>query len=84
MPETINLVAWKANVTDWWREAAHDLPGTMKRLGVRTAYGMLTASAWLPFLAAYTDNPGAAIIALSGIVGGGANLLSNLSLAWLY
>jgi hypothetical protein len=51
----------------------------MRRLGVRTAYGLLTASAWLPLLAAYAGDPGPAVAALVGVLGGvGTNLLSNL------
>jgi hypothetical protein len=47
--------------------------------GVRTAYGLLTSSAWLPLLAAYGDNPGPAVAALVGVLSGvGTNLLSNL------
>ena len=79
MADPFTVDSWKSKIVDWWREAACDLPGATKRLGVRTAYGLLTASAWLPFLAAYAGNPGAAIVALSGIVGGvGTNLLSNV------
>ena len=37
---------WKTRVATWWRDAARDLPGAMQRLGVRSAYGLLTASAW--------------------------------------
>jgi len=48
-------------------------------VGVRTAYGLLTASAWLPLLAAYADDPGPAVAALAGVLSGvGTNLLSNL------
>ena len=32
------------------------LPGAARRLGVRTAYGLLTASAWLPLLEAYAGD----------------------------
>lgn len=79
MPEPFNETTWRDRIRDFWREAARDLPGTMQRLGVRTAYGLLTASAWLPLLAAYGDAPGPAVVALVGVLSGvGANLLSNL------
>ncbi len=47
---TFDRPSWKARVTAWWQAAASNLPGTIKRLGVKTAYGLLTASAWLPLL----------------------------------
>ena len=79
MPESFNEQTWKARIAARWQEAAQDLTGTMQQWGVRTAYGALTASAWLPLLAAYGDNPGPAIAALLGVLGGvGTNLLSNL------
>jgi formylglycine-generating enzyme required for sulfatase activity len=79
MGESFDVPTWKERVRAWWRETARDLPGTMKRLGVGSAYGLLTASAWLPLLAAYGSDPGPAVAALVGVVGGvGTNLLSNL------
>ena len=39
-------------------------PRDARRLGVRTAYGLLTASAWLPLLQAYLEEPGTALTAL--------------------
>jgi len=79
MPEPFNETTWRARIRDFWREAARDLPGTMQRLGIRTAYGLLTASAWLPLLAACGDAPGPAVAALVGVLSGiGTNLLSNL------
>jgi hypothetical protein len=52
----------------------------MAQLGVNTAYGLLTASAFLPLLEVYSpENPGPAVAALSGIVSNvGTELLSNL------
>jgi formylglycine-generating enzyme required for sulfatase activity len=79
MAETFTIESWKAQTAAWWCQAARDLPGAMKRLGVRTAYGLLTASAFAPLVAAYGDDPGKAAAALVGIAGGvGTNLLSNL------
>ncbi|MCX7682359.1 MAG: SUMF1/EgtB/PvdO family nonheme iron enzyme [Anaerolineae bacterium] len=79
MPELFTETTWRARVRDFWQGAARDLPGTMARLGVRTAYGLLTASAWLPLLAAYSENPGPAVAALVGVLSGvGTNLVSNL------
>jgi formylglycine-generating enzyme required for sulfatase activity len=53
----------------------------MERLGVETAYGLLTASAFLPLLEAYVPgDPGPALAALSNVVSNvGTNLLSNLA-----
>ena len=79
MAETFTIESWKAQTAAWWREAARDMPGAMQRLGVRTAYGLLTASAFAPLVVAYGDDPGKAAAALVGIAGGvGTNLLSNL------
>ena len=65
MAEPFDVSIWRSRVAAWWQEAAGDLPGTMGRLGVRTAYGLLAASAWLPLLAAYGQEPGPAVAALS-------------------
>ncbi|NLF10513.1 MAG: hypothetical protein GX597_01860, partial [Anaerolineaceae bacterium] len=79
MAEPFDVSIWRSRVSAWWQEAAADLPGTMGRLGVRTGYGLLAASAWLPLLAAYGQQPGPAVAALVGVLGGvGTNLLSNL------
>jgi formylglycine-generating enzyme required for sulfatase activity len=51
----------------------------MERLGVETAYGLLTASAFLPLLEACGQNPGDAVTTLVNVVSGvGSNLVSNL------
>ena len=79
MDRAFDLASWKAQIAAWWREAAQDLDEAAKRTGVRTAYGLLAASAWLPLLAAYGAEPGPAITALVGIVGSvGSNLVANL------
>ena len=39
MAEPFTLESWQTQTAAWWREAARDLPGTMQRLGVRTAAG---------------------------------------------
>jgi formylglycine-generating enzyme required for sulfatase activity len=79
MAEAFEPSTWRSHVAAQWREIARDLPETMRRLGVSTAYGLLTASAWLPLLAAYTSDPGPAVAALAAITSGvGTNLLSNL------
>lgn len=79
MTEPFDVPTWKTRVADWWRETAPNLADTAQRLGLNTAYGTLTASAWLPLLAAYADNPGPAVAALAGVLSGvGTNLLSNL------
>jgi hypothetical protein len=77
--EGFDLPTWRSRVADWWRESAPDLPGVMQRLGLNTAYGALVASAWLPLLAAYADDPGRAVTALVGLVSGvGSNLVANV------
>jgi formylglycine-generating enzyme required for sulfatase activity len=79
MPEQFDIPTWRSRVAAWWRETAPDWKSATERLGVETAYGLLTASAWLPLLAAYGDDPGATVTALVGIVSGvGNNLVSNL------
>ena len=79
MPQSFDRETWKARVAAWWRENAPDWKETMARLGVNTAYGLLTASAFLPLLEVYGQAPGPAVAALSGIVSNvGTELLSNL------
>ena len=79
MGESFGVASWKSRVVEWWQNAARDLPGTAARLGVQTAYGLLTASAWLPLLEAYARDPGSAVTALVGVVSGvGSNLVANL------
>ncbi|MFQ6102130.1 MAG: SUMF1/EgtB/PvdO family nonheme iron enzyme [Anaerolineae bacterium] len=79
MPTSFDETTWRSRIAAWWRETARDPAGTMQRLGVHTAYGLLTASAWLPLLAAYAEDPGPAVAALAGVLSGvGTNLLSNL------
>jgi hypothetical protein len=65
--EAFDVPIWRSRVAAWWQGTARDLPTAMQRLGVRTAYGLLTASAWLPLLAAYGDNPGPAVAALDEV-----------------
>ncbi len=79
MPDSFTVETWKSRVAAWWRETARDLPGAMARLGVRTSYGLLTASAWLPLLEAYSTQTGPATTALVGVLAGvGSNLVSNV------
>ncbi len=79
MAEKFDVSTWKSEVAAWWRDKSSDLPRAMRQLGVRTSYGLLAASAWLPLLAAYSSDPGPAVAALAGVLSGvGTNLLSNL------
>jgi hypothetical protein len=79
MSERFDVMSWKERVAAWWQQAAADLQGTAARLGVKTAYGLLAASAWLPLLDAYGQDPGRAVAVLAAILSGvGTNLLSNL------
>ena len=66
---------WQSEVRAWWTEHG---PG-LKAAPIKSAYALLATSAWLPFLAAYTPDPGAAMIALVGITAGiGGNLVANV------
>ena len=79
MPQPFDRQTWRERVAAWWRDAAPDWQGTMERLGLETAYGLLTASAFLPLLETYGQDPGPAVAALSRVVSSvGTNLLSNL------
>ncbi|NMC03343.1 MAG: hypothetical protein GYA30_13335, partial [Chloroflexi bacterium] len=80
MPETFTPEVWKSRVAERWQTLARDVPAAMTRLGVNTAYGLLTASAFLPLLEAYTPaTPGPAIAALSVLTAGvGSNLVANV------
>lgn len=75
MPQSFDRETWRERVAAWWREKAPDWKSAMERLGVETAYGLLTASTFLPLLEVYGQDPGPAVAALSGV---GTNLLSNL------
>ena len=73
MPFDLRL--WRSRVHDWWAEHAPQI----KAAPIESAYGLLAASAWLPFLAAYAGDPGPAMTALVGITSGiGSNLVANL------
>jgi len=66
---------WRSRVRDWWIEHTSDL----KTASIESAYTLLAASAWLPFLAAYANDPGPATTALVGITASvGSNLVANL------
>ena len=55
-----NLQHWQTQARAWWAERAPSLKATP----IQSAYALLAASAWLPFLAAYADDPGPATTAL--------------------
>lgn len=78
MTESFNQLIWKSRVAEWWREAAKDLDGTKQRLGVNTAYGLLTASALLPLLDAYAHDPGQTVLLVAVASGVSTNLLPKL------
>ena len=74
-----DLNDWRSQVAARWREWAGDTQAAMARLGVKSAYGLLVASTWLPLLAAYTQDVGPAIAALTGLTAGvGTNLIANI------
>ncbi len=79
-PESFTPETWQRRVAERWRMLAQDVPAAMTRLGVNTAYGLLTASAFLPLLEAYAPaTPGPAIAALSVLTAGvGSNLVANV------
>jgi len=80
MAEPFDISVWKARIAAWWREASVDLPGSMTRLGMQTAYGMLAASALLPVVVAHASNPDPATAALAIVLSNvGANLVANLA-----
>jgi formylglycine-generating enzyme required for sulfatase activity len=70
-----NLENWREKVRDWWTEHGPHV----KAAPIKSAYSLLAASAWLPFLAAYADDPGPAMMALMSITAGiGGNLAANV------
>jgi len=79
MTESFTLEIWQARVAAWWRAKAPNWRQAAARGGVQTAYGLLTASAFLPLLEAYSQQPGPAITTLVSLVGGvGSNLVANV------
>ncbi len=72
---TFDLKRWQSEVRAWWAEHGPRL----KTVPIDSAYALLAASAWLPFLAAYAQYPGPAMTALVGITAGlGSNLVANV------
>ncbi|RLC74264.1 MAG: hypothetical protein DRI81_14120, partial [Chloroflexi bacterium] len=70
-----NLQHWQQKARAWWTERAPSL----KTSPIDSAYALLAASAWLPFLAAYANDPGPATTALVTVTAGlGSNLVANL------
>jgi len=70
-----DLTHWQSEVRAWWAERAPRL----RAAPVESAYALLAASAWLPLLAAYAQDPGPATTALATITAGiGSNLVANL------
>lgn len=68
----------KDAITKKWREFASDPFEAIKRLGLKTSYGLLVASTVLPIAQAYAQNQSDTLLALGAVVGGiGVNLLSN-------
>ena len=57
MTESFTLEIWQARVAAWWRAKAPNWRQAAARGGVQTAYGLLTASAFLPLLEAYSQQP---------------------------
>ncbi|MEA3397957.1 MAG: SUMF1/EgtB/PvdO family nonheme iron enzyme, partial [Chloroflexota bacterium] len=79
MTASFTLKIWQARVAAWWRAKSPHWRQQLQRGGVQTTYGLLTASAFLPLLEAYSQQPGPAITTLVGLVGGvGSNLVANV------
>jgi hypothetical protein len=71
----LNLELWQQKVRAWWTEHSPRI----KSAPIKSAYTLLTASAWLPFLAVYAEDPGPAMMVLMGITAGiGGNLAANV------
>jgi hypothetical protein len=69
-----DLNRWQSQVHAWWAEHG---PG-LRTTPIESAYALLAASAWLPFLTAYGQDLGPAMTALVGITAGiGSNLAWN-------
>jgi len=70
-----DLTRWQSEVRAWWAEHSPRL----RAAPVESAYALLAASAWLPLLAAYAQDPGPATTALVTITASiGSNLVANL------
>lgn len=70
-----DLKRWQSEVRAWWKEHGPRI----KAAPIESAYALLAASAWLPYLAVYVDDPGPAMTALVGITAGiGSNLVANV------
>ena len=69
-----DLNRWQSQVRAWWAEHGPRL----RTVPIESAYAILATSAWLPFLAAYGQDPGPAMTALASITAGiGSNLAWN-------
>ncbi len=74
-----SLETWRAEVRARIADLARDPRGALQRAGVETLYGFLLGSTLMPVVAAAVQDPGSAIVTLTGVVGGvGANLVGNL------
>jgi formylglycine-generating enzyme required for sulfatase activity len=70
-----DLDRWQSDVRNWWAEHGPRI----KTMPIKSAYAVLAASAWLPFLTALIEEPGTATTELVGITAGiGSNLVANV------
>ena len=77
MPFDLNQ--WRDEARQLVADFARDPHGALRGAGVTSLYGFLLGSTLLPVAAAYAADPGSAIVAASGVVGGlGANLIANI------
>jgi hypothetical protein len=74
-----NLEQWRGEVRRLVADFARDPQGALQRNNVTSVYGFLLGSSIFPVVAAAATDPGNAIVALTGVVGGvGANLVANI------
>ncbi len=80
MTTSFTLEIWQERVAAWWQAHAPNWRQQLQRGGVQTAYGLLTASAFLPLLETYSPtDPGPALSVLSVLTAGvGSNLVANV------
>jgi hypothetical protein len=75
-----DLTVWHDDLRAWLRSFAQNPQAALAQAGSNTVYGALLGASALPVVAAYATDPGSALTALVGVVGGvGVNLLSNLA-----
>ena len=68
----------KESIAKKWEEFASNPAEAMKRLSLKSAYGLLLAATVLPLAQAYANESNTTLLVLGGLLGNlGADLLSN-------